>query len=366
MKSEICVIFLAFICAITAYAKEITVIDQGEGAPVTGATVISSRGIILGATDNDGHINVKVNELPVTVRCIGYEAVTSSAETDSIFMTPATYSLSEVVVSPKERPITRVVTYVREYLSGATPTDTMQMYCEYMLERFFADGKVKGCPSPRRGAHELAFRGYARISDDSGLDSVFRPRRYDSLTTLSTAGMTSVPFKVIEEPDAMKAGASADTIPGKYFPKQIFRKLNDKLFVESDALCDSKDHKMSPNILKLFGLTTDFHEFNFTTLYNQNRSGKYGINDFISNTFHFKMLIKGKMMKFLLKKKDYIAVENYIEQYPVEIERLTPEEYKEIHKNDYYSRREKFRVPEGLMPMAPAVESLINRLNYGN
>lgn len=56
-------------------------------------------------------------------------------------MASENYSLPEVSVVSGERPITRVVSYVREYSTGATSTDTIQMFSEYMVQSFHITGK---------------------------------------------------------------------------------------------------------------------------------------------------------------------------------------------------------------------------------
>lgn len=111
-------------------------------------------------------------------------------------MTPASYKLNEVVVTPTDRPITRVVTYAREYCTGSTPNDSLQLYSEYMLEYYFADGKVKGFSKSHQSSHMVAIKRYGRIVKGNELDSVMRPKKYDDITALSfMSNMAFVPYK---------------------------------------------------------------------------------------------------------------------------------------------------------------------------
>lgn len=350
---------------VTGYANNyITLADSIDKSPVVGASVISSNGLIIGITDKNGQINVNPADYPLSFRSLGYEALTvNQSDVDSIFLSPATYSLSEIVVSPADRPITRVVTYAREYCTGATTTDTLQLYCDYMLEYFFADGKVKGYSKSHQSPNTLARRRFGRIANSEGLDSIMRPKSDDDVSTLSfLQNMAFVPYEPKELTDALKAGAVADTVQGKFFPKFVYRLNNGFFTIECDALSDYKNHSFSPWFFKILGLTMDMQEAYWTLIYNQNETGKYGINDFISGTYNLHILGKGKLLKKMLGVQDAIHMNCYIEQYPVEIEHLTVEEYKELKKT-YYERTEQFRVPANLQPLAPAIQSLIDRIN---
>ncbi|MDE6288711.1 MAG: hypothetical protein K2M00_08015 [Muribaculaceae bacterium] len=350
---------------VASYANDyITLADSVDKSPVVGASVISSNGLIIGITDENGQISVQKSDYPLSLRCLGYEASTvDQSDVDSILMLPATYSLSEIVVSPADRPITRVVTYAREYCTGATTTDTLQLYCDYMLEYFFADGKVKGYSKSHQLPNSLNYRRYGRIANADGLDSIMRPKSDDDVSTLSfLQNMAFVPYDQKELTDTLKAGATSDTIQGKYFPKFIYRLNNGFFTIDCDALSDYKNHSFSPWFFKILGLTMDMQEAYWTLIYKQNESGKYGINDFISGTYNMHILGKGKLLKKMLGVQDAIHMNCYIEQYPVEIEHLTVEEYKELKKT-YYERTEKFRVPANLQPLAPAIQSLIDRVN---
>ena len=106
----------------------------------------------------------------------------------------------------------------------------------------------------------------------------------------------------------------------------------------------------------------EMQQADWSILFNKNDEGKYGIYDFILGTYNLNVKGKGKLLKRLLGVKDEIDIYCYIEQYPVEIERLTIEEYKEL-KEDYFSRKENFRQPSNLMPLPETMEIIVNRVN---
>lgn len=363
MKNFISSIILAILPCL-CHAKGIIVVDSTDLGPVAGTTIISSNGLILGVTDNNGHATVNEHDYPLSIRSLGYEsAFIDDIGIDSIPLTPAIYSLQEVVVDPKDRPITRVLAYVREYSTGATIGDTLQMYSEYMREYFFADGKVKGYDKSHRNGIERNVRRYGRIADANGLDSVMRPKYDDDITSLSFADfMTHIPFKQIKEPDIIKSGkTSADTVSGKYYPRFIYRKTNNHFFMECDALSNHKGHKWSPLFFKILGMTMDFQKANWSLVYKSNNAGKYSINDFIFSTYNLNTLGKGKLLRKIIGVKDYISIDCYIELYPVKIERLTQEEYNEV-KQEYYTRKSEFMTTDNLMPLPPSIQGLIDRI----
>lgn len=353
----------ALTATLAAFATDsITVLDKEDSGPVVGASAISAGGLIIGLTDSNGTIAADAKDYPLSFRSLGYEATTISAPADTVFLSPASYSLREVTVSSAGRPITRVLTYAREYCTGATPVDTLQLYNEYMLEYFFADGKVKGFHKSDNAATPLRIRRYGRISDSHGRDSVMRPRYDDDISALSFMQcMAFVPIEQKEETEAMRNGAATDTVHGKYSPQFVYRNSERLFTVDCDALSDKKDHKWSPWFFKLVGLTMDMEKADWSLAYRRNETGKYGIYDFICGTYNLHVLARGKLFKKLAGVKDAIGIDCYIEQYPVAVEHLTVDDYKEMRK-DRLDRLEDFRIPDDVQPLPPAIEQLVDRI----
>lgn len=363
MRTQI--LILALFVSLCCRAKGIiTVCDSTDKSPVAGASVISANGMILGATDNHGRILADRNDFPLSVRCLGYEASLANNGCDSVLLRPSVYMLSEVEVSPADRPVTRVVSYVREYCTSSTKTDSMQMFSEYMIEYYIAQSKVKGYDkSDGTYPNKLAIRRYARMANSENLDSIFRPRRDDDITNISfLENMAFWPSEPFDETEGMKAGAMTDTVYGKHFPKFVYRKSNNHFIVDCDALSDFKDHKCSPWFFKLLGLTMEFTEANWSLLYNSNERDQYGMHDFVYGTYHLHVLGKGKLLRKMIGVKDAIGIDCYMELYPIELQRLTRDEYLDL-KKDYFKHREDFRIPDNVQPLAPAIQNLIERID---
>lgn len=363
-KKLLCALLAAATFPAAAPAQTVTLADVFDRAPIAGASVISSNGLIIGVTDKDGRIDAAEKDFPLSIRNLGYEALTvPSWSTDTLFMTAVTYSLPEIVVSAAARPVTRVLTYAREYCTGATTADTMQLFSEYMLEYFFAEGKVKGYSKSDKSAHTLAVRRYGRIARNDGRDSVMRPTADDEIAVLSfIEPMVFMPYDTKELTEAMKNGAPADTIPGKYYPKTICRLNKDLFTLDCDALADYENHAFEPWFFKMLGLTMEMRKASWALAYKRNESGKYDLRDFISGSYSLHVLGKGRLIKKIIGVKDTIAINCYIEQYPVEIERLTPQEYKELTKTRR-DRSETFREPAAVQPLPPSLQAMIERID---
>lgn len=357
--------YLVFIVMLFAYcsgsAGDLIVTDAGDGSPVSGATVITRSGMILGLTDDGGRIAIDdLSGLPLIVRCIGYEPLSIMELADTARLVPASYELGELVVTPVDRPIMRVVCFAREYSSGITGADTLQLYCEYMTESFLAEGKVKGYkgydakPSVRNVAR------YARMTKD-GRDCIFRPSYNDDIRELSWFDFLAfLPTERIEAPESIRNGLESDTVPGKYGPKFIFRKKNNLFTKTADVLSDHKNRKWSPWFFKLIGMTVDINVGSWSLSFRANPADTYSIRDFVSGTYNIQMLGRGKWLKKAFDTSYPIEMDTYIELYPVDIQHLTVSEYKE--RKDEFDRIP-FQLPEAVQPLAPSIKALVDRID---
>ena len=69
MKKLITFIAFSVLFIPAMIAGRVTVVDGSDGSPVIGATVFSSSGLILGATDADGNTpDVNEASYPLTIR----------------------------------------------------------------------------------------------------------------------------------------------------------------------------------------------------------------------------------------------------------------------------------------------------------
>lgn len=355
-------LLLLSVATLNIFAKtSLILVDADDGGPVSAASVISNDGLILGLTDENGCITVSPEkDFPLIIRSLGYESTTVARLSDTIRLCPAVYSLPEVVVNSTERPIIKILCYVREYCTGATSSDTMMMYSEYMMDAYYAYGKVKGYKKGDKRPSVRNVRRYARFSDSNGLDSVACPSEDDDITILSFAkDFTYVPFDSVGERKSMRLGASTDTVMGKYSPLRLYRKGNNVYSFSVDMLANYEDHKLSPFIFKMLGATMDIDKMQMSYAYNANPSGKYSLNDFIYSTSHFHALAKGKLFKKFFRAKEPMHMDCYVELYPVDVEYLTVGEYKKQRKE---KDEADFVEPKNLQPLVPSIRRIVERL----
>ena len=361
MKKLITIIAFSVLFIPAMIAGRVTVVDGSDGSPVIGATVFSSSGLILGATDADGNTpDVNEASYPLTIHSLGYKEGIAATPGDTLMMNAAAYDLPPVTVMPGERPITRVVCYVREYSTGATDRDTLKMYSEYMIESYHIDEgtKVKGYHKYDCLPKTRTKRRFAHYTGADGRDSVATPEDDEYISFMNF--LVSLPVDVFEEPDTIKNGALTDTVQGRYSPG-IFYKKTPEFFVTSlDMLSNYKNHVYSPNVFKFFGLTIDIREMNLSFAYKANPSGKYTIHDFLYEISSANILGRGKWIKKAFKTKNPVEIDSNVEVYPVEINYLTVDEYKEQRKE---RNKLEFRVPDIALPVLPSVQRLIDRIN---
>lgn len=125
-------------------------------------------------------------------------------------------------------------------------------------------------------------------------------------------------------------------------------------------LSNYKNHVYSPNVYKFFGLTIDIREMNLSFAYKANPSGKYNIHDFLYEISSANILGRGKWIKKAFKTKNPVEIDSNVEVYPVEINYLTVDEYKEQRKEH---NKLEFRIPDNALPVLPSVQRLIDRIN---
>lgn len=331
--------------------------DHTAGECVGGVTVIANNGIILGCTDSQGRINLNQSDFPINISSIGYQPMIARIPCDTIELIPATYSLPEIEIGCEARPITRIVTYAREYTTGVTSSDTLQVFGQYMLESFIADGKVKGYSKSDARAKIFAGQVIGRNFNRDGEDKIFSPEESGEISMLSFINMVSdLPRKGISETTAIRNGFTFDSIPGKYSTAYRLSKLNNVYRSQFDILSDYEKHRFSPTIFKLIGMTMNMEEATFTAGYLANEKGEYSLQDLLYSTVNIKVNAQGKLFKHLLRVKESCELDINIEQYPVLTEYLTIEEYKALKKDK--DRTIPISAPEIATPLPPAIINL--------
>lgn len=346
---------LLYIVIFTGSANQLKVLDERENLPIIGATVFSRNGIIIGITDKEGILdNISQSDYPLLIKCLGYEQEQCGHEESLIKMTLSTYDLPEVVVTPTERPIVRVICYMREYISGATSNDTIISFNEHMADFFLNPGKVKGFKSGK-SPRILSSMLYIREANSSGLDSIYNPdfRRDD----FAWDTLIELPEENVRLSQIFNGDNNIDTIPGKSGIEAIRHLTPEQYTVQLDYLAGFKNHSFSPWIFKMLGLTIEFDTLQSTWIYNNNNSGVLSSADILSGTFAMSVMCKGKWIKKSFHTDQPIRMYGFYEIYPIEVEFLTKEDAKQLKSQNPYVKMQRSSFAQ---PLSPAVQRIID------
>lgn len=356
------VLLLTALLAWTAQAKcRIKVVDSEDSTPLAAATVFANSGIIIGLTDDQGFITIASDsDFPVTVKCLGYDPGQSRAGEAEVRLEHSVFELQEVVVTPVDRPVLRVLCYIREYVSGATSTDTLVCYNEHMGDFFLPTRKkIKGFKA-QTSPRFLRSRCYSRMANNDGLDSIFVPKYRDD--SFCWEDLVSMPSENVTESDIIKSGSNIDSIQGKHGVKQILRKSSESTYtIQTDYLADSKNHKISPFIFKLLGLSIDITELQGSWIYQTNEGGVYSPADIVSGIFSLSVSGRGKWIKKAFRSETPVQMHSFYEIYPIEVEYLTVEEAKDLlYENP---PRVSMTISPNATPLDPSTQRMVDICN---
>lgn len=215
--------------------------------------------------------------------------------------------LPEVVISDD---ITgaRVICLITGELEYATSRDTMLLSSEAMADYLIPLKTRKGKFKERRSPRVLNKRNRAVYRHEGSPDSIAENIDDQLYSMLFMCDYPKVEF--------------SDTA------------VNGSLRRGVDLLADKKDHRWSPTMFKLFGMTTDFTRLEFDYTFNENDEGKYSEFDLSEFSMDLEALVRGKLMKWVYDSKEPVSLSGSYRVKPVAIEYLTPKGCKEISKDD--------------------------------
>ena len=344
MNHSIITLLVLMMTWITAQGIKTRIIDKETGNPIAGVTAFSEKGVILGISNSLGEVDLGgVGNFPVTIRSMGFVPVTCDRPTAEIRLTPAEYELSEVVVSPHDNLVTRVVCYMREYVSCATDHDTIITYNEHMVDYFFTDKKIKKF-KPSKGPRMLnSIMRVRKINEEC--DSVRLAEYPDEV-------LNSLRYGMAFESCRPQLPADVCTVSDNAEVSENIKPV----FLSVDRLADKKNHVVSPWKLKVLGLTTDFTDAVLSIMVLPRADCTFLPEDIIFKTFSCRLLGKGKLWKYRYKTSEPVEFHVYNELYPVAFTYHTVEEAKELQKNPPATPME---VPSTVMPLTPGMSYLV-------
>lgn len=322
-----------------------SITDKTDNSPLPGASIFSASNDIVCITDSAGQFgDIDTTLYPLTVRYLGFETTTIDEPVATVALTPSALPLSEVTVTDRADGV-RLVCYVRKLVSLSTSDRDHTVIEENMVEYILpVREKVKKFKN-RKSPLTLNTRSIERIVRAGRPDSIVTD--HSNIPPFASI-MTDINGDDIDEPDAI-ASATSGTATRDKGKKTVFRKSRDKVIVSCDMLSDKKDHKWSPNFLKLLGLTTDFSELSLTRIYPTATTGRHPIYTLQSQSMAIGAVGRGKWIRREFKTQEPVAIRILAEIYPVDYQFITAEESRQLDKNKTADKIE-FTIPSAAEP----------------
>lgn len=339
-----------------AMQAAVTVTDASDGSSLVGVSVFDATGKLAELTDVDGHFEPVDAWFPVTLRSLGYKEIILDRPIDSVAMQPQSYPLESIDVSAAGRDVVCLTCYAREYGGAVAGNDSLSLLGEYMIDFFIPrDGNKKFKGKKRLTAR----RSVLRHTRGSEIDTVMTEG--DMINMLSWLPIAPLPPGAVNEPEEWKviSGPVSDTVPGKSGFEKIMRRTPAGFRMTADYLARTKDHRVSPWMLKLIGCTIDFNEMWSNLVYGPGHDGEYRPEDLKVMTFSMRALGRGKWIKKAFEMNNPVDMRSYIELYVTD-RRFLPTDEAKAMLNEPASHGE-LAVPDGVPPLDAAAAEMLDR-----
>lgn len=343
-----------------AKARDIIVADSRTHEPLSGASIFSKSGTLLGVSNHNGKLPyLSTSEFPITIRYIGFKERTITKEmSDTIFLTEKPKELAEVVVSSKSQKELHILAYVREYSTLSTYTDTVQMFREktvdYMLP-LSPKLNFRGWRNPRI----LCSRSYYRFTNAQGLDSVSTTfnNHFSWADWVGILPEVNLPKSVVANENV------TDTIFGKYSRTETWVRNGDKLRLEVDVLADTTSRKWVPNLSAFFRTGLDYERFKLQANYENLTGNSVSPLELSEYSFIIESNGRGRDM-FLFNRKDQpIFVTTYAEVYILDREFIPISEARKWERGETGMDEIGIIEAPGAPPLQKDIAQLIDRVN---
>lgn len=297
------------VATLQAVGTPIIVADAETGAPVYGAALFNQAGSIVAVTAADGTASPQPSDYPLLVRQTAYAEATVEEPTDTLRLVPREFSLPDVTVSPKDSEVLRLTLRMVTRTTWAAG-DTVHITREgtgWIWVAGHLGGKFEAVECPVMAPGE-------RVSVTNtawGPDSVLRdPVKADDWDF-------GIPGRFFVRSFRMEAAipnsALGAVMPGRWGNVFVATCLPGGLRLTIDFLADKKDHKWTPGMSRLLGVTLDATTWNATTTYaTKSRQGAEALNAVsLSSTLEY--TARGKWLRYLMRSKKPVIVRTYTE-----------------------------------------------------
>ncbi|MDE5551595.1 MAG: carboxypeptidase-like regulatory domain-containing protein, partial [Muribaculaceae bacterium] len=323
-----------------------TVYDRETKEPLPYASIYTATERMIGVADENGRFHQPDNRAGerLIVKYIGYVDADCSAQSDSVLMTPKISTLEELVVRPDKTGYQMLC----EIKGSATYCIDDEVYVFNV--QYLGDFLIPFDKNNKKFKSRTKFRIIDSVvnttctdKDGNHLD-VEAPELYDLFPVYDLFDIASKNISIntqLSEQDKKLSSVKIDNITGQ------LRKIGNSLYLSYDFLEDKKEHKWSPNVMKFFGLTTDFTQFKIVDVYtlpDNTSSIKLSPIDYKMGSIALDATFRGKLLKFILNTKNPAEAKMYYEIVSKEIRMISDEESRQLYK----TKKQEFhhRVPD--------------------
>ena len=344
---QVIILFIFLSCLFPTVA-EVKVTDSETGLPLSKASVFDKNGSLIAITDENGIVpsDIKKSSYPLNIRYVGFNPVeVTTPEAGVISMTEFSYELPEVTIDTESINILYLTLYVRNYGTRVREQDTINIFNEKIIDLMFPmtkKAKIKGWKKGR----VLAQRSYGRGWNATTDTTIYIEENDGSSYTYRIDDKFVVPKEIL-------AGNSRhEEVPGKYCVKEIWDSKGDNYYLHKDMLADHKDHKYTPAITKMLGMTMTLTEEAYDFKFDKNGKAQLSPEDLEQVTTHWNLIIDGKLAKLAYETKKPIVRHGYGEMFVIDRAYLTAEEAKELKKEQPFIEASSFKAPD-FIPLPP-------------
>lgn len=278
---------------------------------------------------------------------------------DSIPFPDKIAELPELVVESRKHQALHLLGYVREYSTLTTYTDTVLLFREKTVDFMIplrSGRNYRGWVSPRL----LASRSYYRFTNAAGLDSVSDHFRQH----FSWSDWVDIVDGTCQLPAALRGQVeAADTAYGKYSAATIWRRNDDRVYLDLDLLADRANRAWLPDLFDYFGNKVDFTRFTMRYLFDGVDRDAVTADNVAWMSFNIESNGRGRNLREIFHKDDPIYVNTYAEVYITDREYMTIREAHKWEKKPPRGEDIGIRVPREAAPLSPVIASIVERVN---
>ena len=308
--------------------KSMFICDAVDMSPLQAASIINSKGELIGLSDRNGYIDIPSYSLPLTVSYQGYDKEVIELPSDTIKLTAPVITLPELVVG-RDKTGVRLICLADEITTNISDEDTIIVKARYIVDFLlpFKD-RPKGFKQQEK-ARIINKQSDAVKRTKAGSEKI----NVDDLLILPAISFVGLRSGSLILPEEISDNAVASKRIKVGDRTVNLRRRDNRIILSSDKLENEENHVYSPGFAKLLGLSMDITRLENTISYYYHPGEIDRAFDFIGASFGFGGTLRGKMFKKMLGIKDDMSFQSSVEIKLLECQFITNEESRQLRKN---------------------------------